>query len=177
MMCHFKVYKISLNLLILEGIGQEKYYKNVMENLLRTAFCLMLRNQEYLVVSNSLTTEHPEIMHILRYIQDNYRTIDLEELAKTFKYSPDYLGKLIKKNTGTTFIKILRDIRIKKACNMLLNTNLNVIEICYEVGYGSIEFFNRTFKKLCGMTPTEYRKKSAEMPNIPPEERGVTFNA
>lgn len=166
-----------LDLLILEGVSHKKYYKTVMENLLRTIFCYMLREQDHLIMSNSLTTEHPEIMHILRYIQDNYKTIDLEGLADAFKYSPDYIGKLIKKYTGTTFIKILRDIRIKKACNMLLNTNLNVIEICYEVGYSSIEFFNRTFKKFCGMTPTEYRKKYSEYSNLPPEQRSIVFNA
>ena len=165
-----------IKFLIWEGSKKEKYYKPAMENLLRTAFCFMLRRQEAIVVSSSLTTEHPEILHILRYIQDNYKTVNLKELSETFKYSPDYLGKLIKQNTGTTFIKILRDIKFKKACNMLLNTNLNVIDICYEVGYESVEYFNRSFKKLCGMTPTEYRKQSSNLKNVPPSQRSIALH-
>ena len=117
-----------------------------------------------------------EILHILRYIQDNYKTVNLNDLSDKFKYSPDYMGKLIKKNTGTTFIKILRDIKFKKACNMLMNTNLNVIDICYEVGYESVEYFNRSFKKLCGMTPTEYRKQASNLKNIPPSQRSIELN-
>ena len=165
-----------IKFLIWEGSKKEKYYKPAMENLLRTAFCLMLRRQECMVVSSSLTTEDPEILHILRYIQDNYKTVNLNDLSDKFKYSPDYMGKLIKKNTGTTFIKILRDIKFKKACNMLLNTNLNVIDICYEVGYESVEYFTRSFKKLCGMTPTEYRKQASNLKNIPPSQRSIELN-
>lgn len=159
--------------LIFEGMSHDKYYKPAMENLLRTAFCLMLRKQNEIIISNDLSVGLQDIYEILRYIQNNYKTVTMQHLSEEFKYSPDYIGKLIKKNTGITFVKILQDIRFKKACNMLLNTNLHIIDICYEIGYDSVEFFNRTFKRLCGMTPTEYRRKSSEFAAIPPDRRRI----
>lgn len=68
-----------------------------------------------------------------------------------------YFCKLFKKATGLTFTDYLSRVRIEKAKNLLLNPNLRVSEIAYEVGFQSLTHFNRMFRKLAGQSPTHYR--------------------
>ncbi|NDA68040.1 MAG: AraC family transcriptional regulator, partial [Verrucomicrobia bacterium] len=64
---------------------------------------------------------------------------------------------MFKKSTGINFTDYLSRIRIEKAKNLLLNPNLRISEIAYEVGFQSLTHFNRIFKKLAGQSPTLYR--------------------
>jgi AraC-like DNA-binding protein len=50
-------------------------------------------------------------------------------------------------------------MRIEKAKNLLLNPNLRISEIAYEIGFQSLTHFNRVFKKIIGQSPTEYRSQ------------------
>ena len=59
--------------------------------------------------------------------------------------------------TGTTFTEFVSRTRIEKAKNLLLNPNLRVSAIAYEVGFQSLTHFNRVFKKVIGESPTVYR--------------------
>jgi len=68
-----------------------------------------------------------------------------------------YFCKLFKKVTGTTFTEFVSRTRVEKAKNLLLNPNLRVSEIAYEVGFQSLTHFNRVFKQIMGESPTEYR--------------------
>jgi len=155
-----KYLKYLLNMLIVEGMKKDKNYKIVTENLLRSAFCLMLRKNSETILSNTTQVYTPIVVDMINYIQENFRTVSLKELANTFNYSPDYVGKLIKNHTGVSFMQILQDVRFKKACSLLVSTNLRVIDICCHVGYESVEFFTRRFKELYGKTPAEYRNQS-----------------
>ncbi len=147
-----------LEYLIEEGFSSSKYSKQAMENLLRSIFCFLMEKGEDAVLSDYNTKQLPEIVNMIRYMQTHYNTITIQRLADEFSYSPNYIGKLIKKQTGSTFIAILQDIRLKKACDMLQSTNMQINHIGILVGYDSIEFFNRIFKREYGMTPTEYRQ-------------------
>jgi AraC-like DNA-binding protein len=64
---------------------------------------------------------------------------------------------MFKKVTGINFTDYLSRVRIEKSKNLLLNPNLRVSEIAYEVGFQSLTHFNRVFKKILGQAPTEYR--------------------
>jgi AraC-like DNA-binding protein len=64
---------------------------------------------------------------------------------------------MFKKATGLNFTDYVSRIRVEKAKNLLLNRNLRVSEIAYEVGFQSLTHFNRVFKKVMGQSPTEYR--------------------
>src|SRR4029434_1902328 len=63
------------------------------------------------------------------------------------------------KATGVNFTEYLSRVRIEKAKNLLLNPNLRISEIAYEVGFQSLTHFNRVFKKVAGESPTEYRMR------------------
>ncbi|MEG2216358.1 MAG: AraC family transcriptional regulator, partial [Clostridia bacterium] len=98
---------------------------------------------------------------ILRYIQQNYRTVTLASLAEVFHYNETYLCKVIQKNIGKSFSAIVRSLKMTRAQEYLTNTELKVFEIARLVGYESVDHFSRTFSKVYGVPPQEFRKEQA----------------
>jgi AraC-like DNA-binding protein len=66
---------------------------------------------------------------------------------------------MFKKGTGVNFTEYVSRVRIESARNLLLNPNLRISEIAYQVGFQSLTHFNRVFKKVVGESPTEFRGK------------------
>ncbi|MCD7708527.1 MAG: 2-isopropylmalate synthase [Clostridiales bacterium] len=97
---------------------------------------------------------------MLNYIQNNYQDVTLESMAEQFHLSEPYISKYIKDKSGKTFGEHVAHIRMKRAKTLLRNGNMTVENIADSVGYPNVEHFNRTFKKMFGMTPTEYRNRS-----------------
>ena len=96
---------------------------------------------------------------IMNYIQVNYQTVDMEELAEHFHLSKPYLSKYIKEKSGDNFGKIVKDIRMKKARTLIRSTSQSIERISEQVGYQNVEHFNRLFKQKYGMTPVQYRNQ------------------
>jgi AraC-like DNA-binding protein len=119
----------------------------------------MISNQ--IVVQNE-NCEPPMITRAKEFIQKNQsEDLSLEQVAKAVNTSTFYFCKMFKKATGINFTDYLSRVRIEKAKNLLLNPNLRVSEIAYEVGFQSLTHFNRVFKKIVGQSPTEYRGQLA----------------
>lgn len=92
------------------------------------------------------------------FIDKNYsRDITLEDVSREVFVSPYYLSKLFKDNTGSNYIEYITQKRIGAAKKLLKKENLSIKEICAKVGYGDPNYFSRLFKKVEGVTPTEYR--------------------
>jgi len=68
-----------------------------------------------------------------------------------------YFCKKFKKITGINFTEYITWVRVERSKNLLLNPNLRVSEIAYEVGFQSLTHFNRMFKRVLGSSPTDYR--------------------
>jgi AraC-like DNA-binding protein/mannose-6-phosphate isomerase-like protein (cupin superfamily) len=99
------------------------------------------------------------IWNILHYIHQHYLdNITLASVSDQFHINPSYLSMMIKKHTGHKFMKHLHDLRIRHACTLLQSTDMNIIEISYEAGYGSYNSFTRIFHQTKGMSPSDYRK-------------------
>lgn len=81
----------------------------------------------------------------------------LEDAAAALNYSPPYLSRRFKLDTGTTFSAYLQDVRIKNACRLLANTDLPIERIANMVGYRDMKHFHRIFRRAKGQTPREYR--------------------
>lgn len=88
-----------------------------------------------------------------------YEDLTLVLIAEELHVNPMYLGQLFKKEVGVSFSRYLNSFRIKKAQELIVNTNLNFSEISEKVGYSSPGYFYKKFKKECGLSPSEYRKK------------------
>ena len=95
----------------------------------------------------------------LTYIDNNYnQQITLQDVAEQVYYSPNYLGSIIKKETGHTFLEYLTNIRIRKAEELLRNSHYTIGKIATMVGYNDEKYFSQLFAKTTGIKPFEYRK-------------------
>lgn len=102
--------------------------------------------------------EMGEIRKVMQFIAENYQNnIGLNEAAEEVKLNPAYLSFLFKKATGSCFNSYLSDYRIKRA-KELLHTSMKISEISEKVGYKDYRYFCYIFKKIIGVTPTEYKR-------------------
>jgi AraC-like DNA-binding protein len=99
---------------------------------------------------------------ILHSIRHNYRTLTLSELAQQFNYSKPHLCTLIKQNTGVSFTELIKQIRMARAVEYLLHTELPIGEIAEIVGYHSTDHFSRVFRGAYSCSPQEYRRKTVK---------------
>jgi len=117
------------------------------------------------LVSNQIATrvanaEPPVITRARQYIAEHHaENLSLGQVAQAVHTSLFYFCKLFKKATGINFTEYVSRVRTEKAKNLLLNPNLRVSEIAYEVGFQSLTHFNRVFKKIVGESPTDYRNR------------------
>jgi AraC-like DNA-binding protein/ligand-binding sensor protein len=104
--------------------------------------------------------EPPKITRAKQFIQERQADdISLTDVARAVNTSSFYFCKMFKKSTGLNFTDYLSRVRVEKSKNLLLNPNLRISEVAYEVGFQSLTHFNRVFRKLTGVSPTEYRLK------------------
>lgn len=94
----------------------------------------------------------------MAFIEKNYaKQISLNTLADELGVSPFYISKLFGKELGHNFTDVVNEIRIRKA-KKLIRKDLSFKEVAYQVGFGSQSYFTKMFKKMVGLSPTEYRK-------------------
>ena len=119
----------------------------------------MVSNQ---IVVRQENAEPPMISRAKQYIESKQgEDLTLGEVAKAVNTSTFYFCKMFKKATGLHFTEYVSRVRIEKAKNLLLNPNLRVSEVAFEVGFQSLTHFNRVFKKMTGQSPTDYRGQLA----------------
>lgn len=99
------------------------------------------------------------LQSIKEYLDTNYSSqINLDELSAQFFISKYYLTREFKKQYGISINAYLQNVRITHAKQMLRFTNNKVETIGLECGLGAANYFSRTFKKVEGISPSEYRK-------------------
>lgn len=94
------------------------------------------------------------------WIAARYREeLSMEQAAEHVNLSPFYFSKLFKQHVGETFIDYVTRLRIDRAKELIAleGGELSLKEVCFEVGYHDPNYFSRVFKKVTGMSPTEYR--------------------
>lgn len=104
---------------------------------------------------------------ILNYIDRNcHKDISLNQVGEFANMSSYYLSKIFKKETGVNFVTYLTDRKIDIAKDMLLNTDVPIINIALELSYHEPNYFSKVFKKSTGYSPTEYRKQFKVVDNL-----------
>ena len=96
-------------------------------------------------------------MELLSYVQNEYKTATLAEVANEHRMDVYTVSRIIKKQTGSTFKALLEERRMDQACFLLKNTALTVEDIALNIGYENLSFFYRLFQKVYGKTPRQYR--------------------
>ena len=98
--------------------------------------------------------------YVSGYIRDNYkRKLSLSGLARLVYISPDYLGKIFKKSTGSTVGDAIQRVRVDAACHLLETTDMKIAEVSEECGFEDVKFFYTVFKKYKKISPAQYRKE------------------
>jgi two-component system response regulator YesN len=147
------------------GLGAREALEREMLN------CMSFRQMEHLFLS-AITTAlegirnlrlemgDKAVEHVKRWISANYNQhAELNMLANMVFLTPSYLSKLFKQEIGLTLTEYITEIRIKKAKQLLRNEpNMKVHTIGAEVGYPDPAYFNKLFKRVVGITPSEYKK-------------------
>lgn len=149
--------------MMLEQMADDEYTNRIIYNLLSVFFTKLMRKY---AKTASHSMEHKagdeHLQEIISYIYDHYQTVTLNELTEHFHLTAAYCSRLIKNHTGRNFKDLLKDIRLRKARNMLLTTNAKISEISRRLGYENKESFNRLFKQHYGVSPGVYRENAVE---------------
>ena len=105
----------------------------------------------------SQSSEEAAIVRVLRYIEENYRTGSLTEIAGQLHYDLYWFSREIKRQTGKTYKELLQEKRLTQAAYFLKHTTLHVDEIGEAVGYSNLSYFHRIFQEKYGLSPKRYR--------------------
>lgn len=98
-------------------------------------------------------------LHMVRYIDTHFaEDCFLHQLADEMNMSASYLGQLFKREAGKTYTAYITELRIKKARELLDVKDLSISEIATSLGFHDYFYFLKTFKRMVGVTPTQYRQ-------------------
>lgn len=101
------------------------------------------------------------VLETKRYIHLNYSNpcLSLDDIAQHVNLSSNYLCSIFKKSTNQTINQYLTDYRIHQAKLLLKSTSMHIYEIAHSTGYLNSSYFTKTFRKITGITPQEYRER------------------
>ena len=103
--------------------------------------------------------EDKPIRDAKKYIQEHYsEPITLETVSHEVGFNPAYLSTVFKKSTGQNFLEYVKEVRIEKAKDLLVRTNMSPATIASAVGYTDLKYFTRLFHKATNLTLNDYRK-------------------
>lgn len=117
--------------------------------------------------NNHMVQENDEgeqmIVGIVRYMQEHLKEeVSLNVLAEEFHLSAQYISQLFKNEIGVNFLTYLTNIRMEQAKKLLLSTDCAVAEVAERSGYSDYRVFTKAFKKVEGVTPSQYRRNFVE---------------
>ena len=93
-----------------------------------------------------------------RYVFDNLDgNIRLDQAARAAGLCPSAFCRYFRRSTGKRFFDVVNELRISRACRLLVETELSVTDICYAAGFSSLSNFNRHFRSRRGVTPRQFR--------------------
>lgn len=137
------------------GIHLERALYSILRD--RVAGSVSVQNPELAVVSQNFTSP---VSEIAEYLLANYNAdFSLDDLSDRLAYNKNYLCTVFKATTGKTIKNYVMLLRVKKAVELIQNTNRSFTEISEEIGFKSIHHFNRVFKSVLNKTPGDIRNQ------------------
>lgn len=149
----------SLTLEILrEYLNQEKFCRNAMKQYLCLLFTQLLRQNAPITSSQSVSRTIQHYQQILDYLTQNYQTADLTSAADAIHFSKQYVCRIVREASGTTFNSLLMKTRLEMVCSYLLQSNLSIEKITELCGFSTPSHLSRSFKQHYGISPSEFKK-------------------
>ena len=149
----------------LKGLSSLPHFKQLIE--LLEVFEILATSEEYTdlksrpIANASLLKEQQRMHKIYHFIEMHYQhAINVNEVARLSHLTTAAFCRYFKKSTHLTFTDFLNQYRINQAKKLLLHDK-NVTEACYESGFENLSYFNKTFKKVTGENPSQFKKRHA----------------
>lgn len=154
-----KLIKNLYSLILEEVLNKKDQYVNIINNYFDSLLIIIKR---YLSIDflNTNDNNHNSIVSTLCHILDNYFYLNLkiDDLAKKLSLSNSSICHIFKKEMGTSLIEYKIKKQIEEAKNLLIITDMTILEICNAVGFKNSSYFSKIFKNHEGMNPKEYRE-------------------
>ena len=151
-----KAKKLVGRILNSEGFQKTIYFLELLHLLSNTKEVATICNEEYSMDLKAVNFERVKVVY--NHIMENYqREISVKEVADLINLTEVSFFKFIKRHTDKTLTQMVNEFRINHATKLLMSTEKNIAEICYECGYNNISYFNRKFKEIMNETPTDFK--------------------
>lgn len=139
--------------------GNTPHLDMLMKSELLRFFWLLMESGDICRTYEKKVSKSEIICPAIEYINENFaESISVEELAEISHISKSYFMRRFREAAGIGAIEYLSQIRIKKVCEILSETDKTTSEIAFECGFRNLSNFNRQFRNIVGCTPKEYRK-------------------
>jgi AraC-like DNA-binding protein len=153
-----EVSEIMLQLPYMNSFDRMLHFFMLMDIIGKSENNIQLASKEYL--NMRFTTGNKRIAAIHEYLMNNYRDdVDLKRIAALVNMAEGSLCRFFKMNIGITIFEYLNKIKTDFACKLLMDQDLSIMEVCWDSGFNNISHFNKQFKKITGVPPSEYRKR------------------
>ncbi|MBM7642948.1 helix-turn-helix domain-containing protein [Streptococcus loxodontisalivarius] len=151
--CLFDIFKLCQN----EGRHFELLLKSKLHE-----FIYLLYYYRYVVRKQTDDTyrKNEKIRELIDHINNNYQdNLSIEVLSEFIGYSKTHFMTVFKQHTGTSCTEFVIQVRLNKACDILINSTTPILEVATSIGFNNLSNFNRQFKRYYQMTPSQYRKQ------------------
>ncbi len=152
-----EVSSIMLQLPYMNRIKRLMMFYEIMDLIGQSDSFSFLASADY--IKTRFEPTNTRVTRIHEFLMKNYQgDIDLKEIAEVAHMAPASVCRFFKNSTGLTIFEYLNKIKINYACQLLLNTDKNILDISYDCGFNNLSHFNKQFRKFMGATPSQFRK-------------------
>lgn len=133
---------------------------------LLTILRMMANTKEYDLLSSgafmlcSDKNDCERMNKVYQFIMDNYaQDPSLDDVASIAHMSTTAFCRYFKSRTNKTYTQFLNEVKIGNACKLLIDNELSISQVCFEIGFNNFTHFNTNFKRIIGVTPSQYQDK------------------
>ncbi|MGI8637362.1 MAG: helix-turn-helix domain-containing protein, partial [Segetibacter sp.] len=152
-----QITQLMEQMLVMNGLQRLSSLLSIFDILAHTTEYELLASPVFIQDTHFKSSDH--FRKINEYIMHNFhRDISLCEIASVANMAITTFCNFFKSHYRVTFVEYLNLVKIGHACKLLSQNELNIVEVAYESGYNNLANFNKQFKNLKQMTPSEYRR-------------------
>lgn len=151
--------KFVLSKYVLEALSKLDMDSSIIEKkgVLYTTCAMFEKSTDYIEHTNY---NGNLLQRIFDFIESEYsKECTLQKLSEKLSYDYSYLSRFFKSTVGIGFNEYVNQYRINAACEQLTNTDCSILQCALDCGYTSLRSFNRTFKSVLSISPSEYKKR------------------